>query len=98
MFGDALDADVAGGFGRSQLQCRPRWQRIGLGRHRADGSVGHLMAWDWLSPGATDRPVLRGRSNLGCAAFTHSDQSRCRDYALCGMTAHVAASDRGGAW
>jgi Family of unknown function (DUF6086) len=25
--------------------------RVGAGRHRADGSVGHLMAWDWSEPG-----------------------------------------------
>jgi len=50
--------------GADNSNAASRRPRVGLGRHRADGSVAHLMAWDWSRPGrATDRPVLRGRQS-----------------------------------
>jgi hypothetical protein len=47
LFGDAEDADVAGGSGADNPAAASRRRRLGLGRRLADGSVAHLMAWDW---------------------------------------------------
>jgi hypothetical protein len=59
VFGDAEHADVAGGFGRSHSNAASPRRRVGLGRHRADGSVAHLMVWDWSGLGAL--PIDRSR-------------------------------------
>jgi len=65
-------------WGADNSNAASRRSRVGLGRHRADGSVAHLMAWDWSGPGrATGRPLLRGL-NPGRIRFTYSDESCCR--------------------
>jgi hypothetical protein len=55
-----------------------RRRRVGGGRHRADGSVAHLLAWDWSGLGATDRPGPAWSSILATARFIYSDGSKCR--------------------
>jgi hypothetical protein len=52
-----------------------RRRRVGLGRHRADGSVAHLNPSDWSGLGAL--PIDRSRVvvNPGRDRFTYSDES-----------------------
>jgi len=49
----------------------------GVGRHRADGAVAHLMVWDCSGLYELPRPILRDPESWP-GRVTHSEELSCR--------------------
>jgi len=56
--------------------------RVGVGRHRADGSIAHLMAWNWSEPGRATEDRSCVIVNPGLVAARNSDELSCRRRAM----------------